>query len=455
MKILYTTHQFLPDYSAGTEILTYSTAKEISRRGHEVSIFTGYRVKGTVEASRSFDRYEYDGMSVDRFFHSNTSPVLPRNPMEAEYNNLFYADFFRRRIQELKPDLVHFYHLQRLSASAIDVCWEMGIPTVFTATDFWLICPTNQLLLPDHSRCLGPDDGVVNCVRHLAAISQGKRMRSMLDRFPNWLMAILIRWIKGTAFWPEKSFVPLVRALTARPAFMEKRMNRLDLVLVSTRFMGEMLHRYGLESKRIRHVPFGIDHTQITSISIKGAEKRLRIGFIGTLYHHKGAHVLLEAVRSLPSEMPLKVKIYGELEQFPEYVRTLRSVAGNDHRIEFCGTFPNQTIGVILYDLDVLIVPSLWYENNPLVLSFAQAARVPVVATDSEGMNEVIADGENGFLFEKGDVKGLADIIRMLCIDRSVVKHLSDHARRPMSVSSYVDELERIYDDVVNRRTGT
>ena len=68
MKILYTTHQFLPDYSAGTEILTYSTAKEISRRGHEVSIFTGYPVKGAVEASHAFDRYEYDGMIRRSFF---------------------------------------------------------------------------------------------------------------------------------------------------------------------------------------------------------------------------------------------------------------------------------------------------------------------------------------------------------------------------------------------------
>ena len=452
MKIVYATHQFLPDYSAGTETLTYSTAKEISRRGHEVCIFTGYPVKGVVKASSAFDRYEYDGISVDRFFHSNTSSIRPRNPMEAEYNNLFFADYFRRRIQELKPDLVHFYHLHRLSASAIDVCMELGIPTLFTATDFWLICPTNQLLLPDQSLCLGPDKDMVNCVRHLAVISQGQRIRSILERLPDWLIAVFIRGVK-CAFWPEKRYGPLVRALTARPAYMKKRMNQIDTVLVATRFMGEMLLRSGLEARRIRHVPFGIDHTHITRVSVKGTERCLRIGFIGTLYHHKGAHVLLEAVRSLPTDMPLKVKIYGDFEQFSEYVRLLRSVAGNDHRIEFCGTFPNPEIGEIFYGLDVLIIPSLWYENTPLVLYSAQVAKVPVVATDLGGLNEVITDGENGFLFERGNVKGLSDIIRMLCNDRSVVKRLSDHARQPKSISSYVDELERIYDDVINNRT--
>jgi glycosyltransferase involved in cell wall biosynthesis len=453
MKILYTTHAFLPDFSAGTEILTYSTAKEISRRGHEVCVFTGYPVKGAVEASHAFDRYDYDGMSVDRFFHSRTTPIRPRNPMEAEYNNLFFANFFRRRLEELKPDLVHFYHLQGLSVSAIDVCWEMGIPMLFTATDFWLVCPTYQLLLPDHSRCGGPEKGMVNCVRHLGALSQGQGVRSILNRLPDWLIAVLIRGIKG-GFRLEQRYAPLVRALTARPDHMKKRMNRIGLVLVATRFMGEMLRRYGLEAGRIRTVHFGIDTSWITHISAKGSEKILRIGFIGTLHHSKGAHVLIEAVRSLATEMPLKIKIYGELEKFPEYARTLRSIAGNDRRIEFCGTFPNPSIGVIFSGLDVLVIPSLWYENSPLVLSFAQAAKVPVVATNSEGMNEVIADGENGFLFEKGDVKGLAEIIRMLCHDRSVVKRLSDHARQPKSISSYVDEIEGIYGDVINGRTA-
>lgn len=452
MKILYTTHQFLPDYSAGTEILTYSTAKEISRRGHEAIVFTGYPVKGEVKASQAFDRYEYDGISVDRFFHSHTSSIRPANPMEAEYNNRFYADFFRRRIQELKPDLVHFYHLQRLSASVIDVCREMGIPSIFTATDFWLICPTNQLLLPDYSRCAGPEKNMVNCVRHLAAIARGEKIKSVMDWLPDPLLAFFIRWCKYTR-WTERGAVSLVRALAARPAFMEKRMNALDRVLVATRFMKETLRRYGLEEKRIRHVPFGIDTTAIGNVSAKGGKQDLRIGFIGTLYHHKGAHLLLEAVRLLPAEMPLKVKIYGEMGQFPEYVKSLRTISENDPRVEFCGTFPAPRIGEILYDLDVLAVPSLWYENSPLILHFAQAARVPVVAANTEGMNETIVDGENGFLFEPGNVKGLSGIIGMLCNDRPLVKRLSDHARAPKTISVYIDELERIYDEVVNRRT--
>lgn len=131
MKVVYTTHQFLPDYSTGTEILAYNTAKEFARRGHEVSVYTAFPLNQTVKGSGSFDCYEYDGILVDRYYHPSRFSIRPKNTMEAEYNNLFFADHFRERLRHIKPDIVHFYHLQRLSLSAIDVCVELKIPTVY------------------------------------------------------------------------------------------------------------------------------------------------------------------------------------------------------------------------------------------------------------------------------------------------------------------------------------
>jgi glycosyltransferase involved in cell wall biosynthesis len=178
-------------------------------------------------------------------------------------------------------------------------------------------------------------------------------------------------------------------------------------------------------------------------------EKQLRIGFIGTLSYHKGAHVLAEAVRKLSADKRFKVKIYGALEQFPEYAEILRAIAGEDERIEFCGTFPHDKIGEVLNGIDVLIVSSLWYENTPLVIHSAQAAKVPVVATNLGGMNEVVINGVNGFLFEKGDAGGLAEIILTLCNNASLVERLSNHARTPKSILTYADELEELYSEVM------
>ena len=48
------------------------------------------------------------------------------------------------------------------------------------------------------------------------------------------------------------------------------------------------------------------------------------MGFIGTLYEHKGAHLLVEAVRSLDAQLPLEVKLFGRVEEFPDYCAMLK-----------------------------------------------------------------------------------------------------------------------------------
>ena len=61
-----------------------------------------------------------------------------------------------------------------------------------------------------------------------------------------------------------------------------------------------------------------------------------------------------------------------------------------------------------------LLFRSLWYENTPLILHQAQAAKVPVIATDIGGMNEIIEDGINGFLFPIGKHEELSEKIDFL-----------------------------------------
>ena len=68
MKILLVTHVFLPEYSAGTEILTFNAANELQRQGHEVEICTGYLARPGLSDFQRFDTYEYEGIQVNRFF---------------------------------------------------------------------------------------------------------------------------------------------------------------------------------------------------------------------------------------------------------------------------------------------------------------------------------------------------------------------------------------------------
>lgn len=444
MKLLLTVHQFLPEYSLGTEILTFQVAKELQARGYEVSVFTGYPSQALMNESERFDSYTYEGIKVSRFYYAPVPLGTQDNIIEAEYNNLFFAAYFRKFISEYKPDIVHFFHLSKLSASPIDVCVELGIPTVMTITDFWLICPTSQLRLPSGSLCNGPDANGVNCLRHIVESSHPPETYNKLRALPNWLVALMI-WSIQHRIFPKKWFTSYVRALANRPKFLKNRMNQIDRVLVPTHLMQTILQKHGLHPSRVSFMPFGIDISNIERRHDKGIMNQLRVGFIGTLFEHKGAHLLVEAVQSLLTDIPIDLQIYGALEQFPEYVASLYQIAKGDSRITFCGTFPNNEIGKVFSELDILVVPSIWYENTPLVIYSAQAAGCPIIATNLGGMSEVVHHEVNGLLFEKGNVIELAKAIRRLHEDRVLLRRLADNLVPCKSVQDYVNELESIY----------
>ena len=448
MKVLLTVHQFLPEYSSGTEILTYKTAKELLSRGYDVSVFTGYAAQVEMEESARFDSYVYEGIKVIRFHHASIPLGGQTNIIEAEYNNLFFANYFRQYLLNWQPDIVHFFHLGRLSASAIDVCAELKIPTVMTTTDFWLLCPTNQLRLPDNSLCNGPNFKSVNCLRHIVEVSQPPEIKKKLHKLPD-LLAPLFVWGVKNKILPEKWYSDYIRALTSRLSFMQNRMNKIDRVLVPTRLMQSLLQKYGLNPKRISLVPYGLDTSNIERGTDKGTMKQLRLGFIGTLYEHKGPHVLLEAICKYLPDIPINLKIYGKLTDFPDYVGKLQEIAKDDARISFCGTFPNHEIGKVFSELDVLVVPSIWYENTPLVVYSAQAAGCPVIASDVGGISEVIKHEVNGILFERGNVTELAKSIRRLYEDRKLLDLLVTQSVRPTSMQEYVNQVENTYNKLI------
>ena len=166
----------------------------------------------------------------------------------------------------------------------------------------------------------------------------------------------------------------------------------------------------------------------------------LRVGFIGTLAFHKGGHILIEAFQQLLAPGAI-LKLYGCSEEDQDYASSLQVRAGGNESIEFCGTFPNSQIAKVFEGIDVLVVSSLWYENTPLVVYSAQAARCPVVASDLPGLSAVIKNNENGLLFESGCSVDLEKQLTRLVTEDGLLHRLSANAPTPKSTELYVDEL--------------
>jgi len=451
VRILLTVHQFFPDYATGTEVLTLHVAREFEKIGHEVRIVTGYPIKNGLKLKTCVDQYYYQGLRVERYYHQEAAVVGEQsNVVELEYDNHLFSNWLRQYLGDWRPDIVHFFHLKNLSATCIEICHDLGIPMVLTPTDFWLVCPTNQLLLHDGSLCKGPDAHGVNCLQHVVHNTQSSVVKIFFQFIPDRLLASSIRISSAPllAIHPPFSWVS---ALGKRIEFIRQRVKNIDCILAPTRFMEKVLVSNGMLPREVVYSQFGIDLTGFTSTR-RGSAGVLRVGFIGSLLHHKGAHVLVDAVRQISVDHPLEVQIYGDPSVSADYVEKIHELAGNDSRINFLGTFPSEDIGKIFANIDVLVVPSLWVENTPLVMYSAQAAGCPIVASNLDGMSEVIRSGIDGLLFPPGNSKALASILEELCMKSGMVNKLAENSPRPKSISEYSIELLNIYQQVILRR---
>ena len=452
MKVLLSTHVFLPEFSGGTETLVHGVALALTQRGHTVVVVTGYPPSPEMEAGDRFDEYEVDSIRVVRYKCGRTLPGLETNTVRLQYVNRSFETGFRRLMDEFAPDVVHFHHLQRLSITAVDVCREKGTPAFLTATDYWYICVTQTLLLNDGRICDGPAHDAANCLKHLAAMRPKSSWAARtLSYVPTSAVGVGMSWLKR----PQKRYsgqLGNAQALAQRGKAIADRLLLLDKMFVPTKFTQTVMERNGLRGGRFRVLPFGVRTQGYNRRIRRAADGVLVLGFIGTLLPHKGLHVLLEAMKRLPGTSRVELKVYGSApEEGTQYALDMRMRASGDSRIAFCGTFENPGIADVLDGMDVLVIPSLWHENMPLVALSAQAAGCPLVASDIGGLSDVVAHGENGLLFAPGSSAELAEVILRLSADDDLLARLSSQAVTPMDTECYVDELEAEYRDACER----
>jgi len=444
MKVLLTTHQFFPEFSAGTEVLTLSVARELIRRGHDVHVFTGFPNTEELSDEARFDEYDYEEIHVYRFHHAYMPMGGQTSMINVGYNNQLAGNLFEKVLGVFKPDIIHFFHLNRLGTNLIDSAKYARIPSFFTPTDFWVICPMGQLVLKGGALCSGPSCYSGNCVKHFAQTKETGYVALLFKWLPTIFVDTLVRLTSGARLpaYPQHTEV---NAIGFRLSKNIDRLNKLQKIISPTLLMTEKLIEYGVRSELIVQSAFGLDILEKKSdIKTYSLGRPLTIGFIGTLSHNKGCHILIKAFKMLPKNSHT-LKIYGGQEDFPEYVKTLHQLADGKESIKFCGTFPNAEIAKKLSDIDILVIPSLWFENTPLVLYSAQAEHCPVIASNFRGISEVIKDGENGLLFEAGNVRELTKKLLVFINNPVFSESLSAKAQRPKTIKRYVGELLNLY----------
>ncbi|MBW2208943.1 MAG: glycosyltransferase [Deltaproteobacteria bacterium] len=234
-----------------------------------------------------------------------------------------------------------------------------------------------------------------------------------------------------------------LKAALQRKPFLQQMLERVDKIIAPSLFLQEMYIRNGISASALKHLSFGLDTSHLNGHK-KNPADRLRIAFIGTLTAHKGCHILVEAFRKIESDR-LQLAIYGNTEQFAEYTARIKKQMGKDERIALKGTFPPEDLGKVFSEIDILVVPSIWYENTPLIVYSALATKTPVIATNLGGLTELIKPGVNGFLFEAGDVTGLKACMEKIVHSPDLLQRLEEQIEPVKNMETHAEEILQEY----------
>ena len=160
-------------------------------------------------------------------------------------------------------------------------------------------------------------------------------------------------------------------------------------------------------------------------------------GYFGQINQFKGVDVLLRACDLLAKRKDpagrLQIRIHGNMVgQAPSFVERFEKAVSEHPFLSYAGPYSNSMVRELMSSCDCVLVPSTWWENSPLVIQEAYAARCPVVCSGIGGMAEKVADGISGLHFRAGDA---ADLLRAMSAMMDDATHSAFVAQLPVPIS--------------------
>ena len=221
--------------------------------------------------------------------------------------------------------------------------------------------------------------------------------------------------------------IPAAPLFLLRERVVRRAYAAADRLLAPSHFLAGLAVQHGLPKKKLEVVEFGTMAAAAPERTPREPDSQLRVTYLGSLEWSKGVHVLVKAFRQLHPDQA-KLRIAGDTNAYPSYAGSLRGGA-EGFPIEFLGAVPHDDVPALLADTDVLVVPSLWYENAPRVIAEAYAAGVPVVASRIGALAEKVSEGENGLLFTPDNAAELAQTLQRLIDDPALLALLQPAQR--------------------------
>ncbi len=441
MKVVLPVHHFPPRYTAGGEQHVHRLAHWLQKHGCDVEVVCLESIE-TGEPDRVAAWFDYyDDLRVWRLSYDLMhAPQRKRWTFDSAPLRAWFAGYLR----DARPDLIHFHAGYLLGVGPLFEAANAGVPSVLTLHDYWFLCPRHTLLRSDGMLCGAIPENPASCA--WCRYAEERQYRLIMNRLS---LGLFGRFMQAVGLESDTELIADRRALLAEAI-------RLPQAIISpshflARYLGEIV-----DPERLHVVRFGFDLARFRATPTPPPDDVVRVGYIGQIAHHKGVHLLIQAFRSLNrGTRQVELYVYGNLKSNPTYVTQLKSLAGGDAHIHFEGPFENVRVAEVMKRLSALVVPSIWFENSPLVILESLSAGTPVITANIGGMAELVQDGVDGLHFAAGSASDLARQLQRLIDDPHLLARLRQGAvtsPTPRSIDDEMNELLSIYQQAIASR---
>lgn len=360
----------------------------------------------------------------------------------------FYTKHFRTFLEAYRPDVVHFQHTLFMGFDMIREVRNTlpNAAIVYTLHEYLPICYRNGQMV----RTVNDEE--------LCTKESPRRCHECFRDIP-----------------PQAFFL--------RKRFVQSHFELVDRFIAPSRFLLERYVDWGITRERIRFEEYG----RLPIDQVAPADDppvRNRLAFFGQLSAFKGVDVLLEAMRIVaqdnemrepdrrrpfalamlsPSDAPRHavarphLTIHGanlDLQhgQFQQRFHDL--LAATAPAVTFVGKYDHSQLPSLMRNVDWVVVPSIWWENSPLVIQEAFAHQRPVICSDIGGMAEKVQAGVSGLHFRARDPKSLAEVIHTAVSTEGLWERLRAGIPPVYDMERHVKELTVLYEDLLSGGRG-
>lgn len=310
---------------------------------------------------------------------------------------------FKALLDNFKPDVVHLNNIHtQLSPILAELAKECGIKVVWTLHDYKLLCPR------------------YDCLKNGSSICE--------ECFGNKHKVLDYRCMKN-------SKVASILAYKEAVAWNRERLEKCtDIFICPSQFMAEKMAQGGFNKQKLKPLCNFIDAEKCSRDD--GFTKEDYYCFIGRLSHEKGARTLIESANLLPNRR-LVVIGGGPLE------KELRGIAKS--HIEFVGFKQWDEIKTLVGRARFTVIPSEWYENNPLSVIESLCLGTPVLGASIGGIPELIKENVSGMTFESRNVLDLTDKIEKMFEQSFDYSKIAEKARYEYDAETYYQKILSVY----------